>query len=385
MTLGILGGGQLAQMLALAARPLGIDCVFIDPNAASPAATVAAAIVAAYDDPAALHALAARVSVATYEFENVPDVAARELAARVPLLPSPESLRVSQDRLIEKETLRSLGIAVPEFHAVDDAAGLARAVTALGTPCVLKTRRLGYDGKGQTVVKDDSGAELSRAFDALGAGRVPLIAEAFVRFDRELSQLAVRDREGAIHFYPLTESRHEKGILRETHSPSPSPPHSMSSSSGTSDLDLLATRAREQARRLAEHLRHVGVICLELFEREGELLANEMAPRVHNSGHWTIEGAVTSQFENHVRAVMGLPLGETHATAKRAAMLNLIGDVPDRRELLALPGVHAHLYGKRPAPGRKLGHVTLLDHDDGTFDTRLVALRALVDSKTVLG
>jgi 5-(carboxyamino)imidazole ribonucleotide synthase len=368
MKLGVLGGGQLARMLAMAAHPLGIETVFVDPNPRSPARAVAEPIAASWEEREALLALAGRVDVATYEFENVPDVSARVLGDAVPLLPPPEALRVSQDRLVEKESLAALGVPTPPFRAVDDREGLRAAVAALGVPCVLKTRRFGYDGKGQSVIRSDDDDALDRAWALVGAGRVPCILEGFVRFERELSQLVVRDAQGHVRFYPIVQSFHDRGILRETLAPAPDVPESV------------AALARDHAARLAAHLGYVGTLALELFDAGGTLLANEFAPRVHNSGHWTIEGAETSQFENHVRAVCGLPLGDTRALG-RTVSFNLLGGVPDTAALLAVPGAHLHLYGKSPAPWRKLGHLTLVERaGESDFEARRAALRALVNA-----
>jgi len=368
MKLGVLGGGQLARMLAIAAHPLGVETVFVDPNPRSPARAVAEPIEASWNEREALLALAARVDVATYEFENVPDASARILGDAVPLLPPPEALRVSQDRLVEKDSLSALGVPTPPFRAVDDRAALREAVSALGVPCVLKTRRLGYDGKGQAAICTDDDAALDRAWALVGAGQVPCILEGFVRFERELSQIVVRDARGDVRFYPLVQSFHDRGILRETLAPAPDVP------------DATAELARSYAARLAAHLGYVGTLALELFDAGGTLLANEFAPRVHNSGHWTIEGAETSQFENHVRAVCGLPLGETRALG-RSVSFNLLGGVPDVAALLAVPGAHLHLYGKSPAPWRKLGHLTLVERaGEGDFDARRAALRTLIDA-----
>jgi len=371
MKLGILGGGQLARMLAMAAHPLGIETVFVDPSPQAPARVVGESLVAAYDDRDMLMAMAGRVDIATYEFENVPDEAARALASAVRLLPPPEALRVSQDRVIEKQTLASLGVPTPAFRAVDDRAALSDAVAALGAPCVLKTRRFGYDGKGQAVIRNTDASALDRAWQLVGAGRVPCILEGFVAFDRELSQLAARAASGEVRFYPLVQSRHDRGVLRETIAPAPS------------TSAAIESLARGHVQRLLEHLDYVGVIALELFQIGDALFANEFAPRVHNSGHWTIEGAETSQFENHVRAVCGLPLGSTGALG-RSAMLNLLGDVPASADVLAIRGAHLHLYGKSAAPWRKLGHLTLVERSGETdFDARLAQLRALVDASIV--
>jgi 5-(carboxyamino)imidazole ribonucleotide synthase len=339
---GVLGGGQLGWMLARAGDPLGIRCRFLDPSPEAPAGRAGELVVGAYDDPAALDRFAAGVALVTYEFENVPVGSARHLADRVRILPPARALEVSQDRLTEKGFLESVDIPVAPWRAVESRAGLDRAVRELGGPAVLKTRRLGYDGKGQYVIEAPAAAE--SAWGRLGGA--PLVLESFVRFDRELSILAARGHDGVTLCYPLVENLHAGGILRRSLAPA----------TGVS-ASLQAT-AEGYARRTLDALGYVGVLAIELFQVGDRLLANEMAPRVHNSGHWTIEGAETSQFENHLRAVAGLPLGGT-APRGVSAMLNLIGVLPDTGAILAIPGAHLHLYGKAPRPGRKLGHVTL--------------------------
>jgi 5-(carboxyamino)imidazole ribonucleotide synthase len=342
MKIGVIGGGQLGRMMALAAVPLGVRCRFLDPAPEAPVSGLGEQVVGAYDDAAALERLADGVELVTYEFENVPVAAARRLAARLPVLPPPEALEIAQDRLFEKSLARSLGIPTPPFAAVDDRAALDAAVARIGLPAVLKTRRLGYDGKGQAVLR--SAADVDSAWAALGG--VPLILEGFVDFQRELSVLAVRGRDGESAFYPVVENHHLAGILRLSLAPAPNL------------TPELQAEAEGCARALLGKLSYVGVLAIELFESRGHLLFNEMAPRVHNSGHWTIEGAETSQFENHIRAVAGLPLGIT-APRGHSAMLNLIGTAPPAEQVLAIPGAHLHLYDKAPRPGRKLGHITL--------------------------
>jgi len=343
MQLGVLGGGQLARMLALAAHPLGIGCTCLDPAPDACAGPVSRLIVGAYDDPAGLDALAAASDAVTFEFESVPASSADRLAAAVPVHPPAAALAVAQDRLHEKSMFRELGIHTPEFRQIDSQADL----DALELPAVVKTRRLGYDGKGQLVARERT--DLDDAFASLG--NVPLIAEQLVPFDRELSVIAVRGTGGEVRTYPVVENHHRDGILRLTLAPAPE----------------LTTAAQELAagymRLLLERLDYVGVLALELFAVGDRLLANEIAPRVHNSGHWTIEGARTSQFGNHVRAVAGLPLGACDAIG-RSAMVNLIGETPPAERVLAVDGAHLHLYGKAPRPGRKLGHVTVTGRDD---------------------
>ena len=348
-TVGILGGGQLARMMALAGAPLGLRFLAMDTAADACAGQFAPLLVGDYRDESALAEFASKVDVATFDFENVPAESAEWLASRVPVFPNPRALAVAQDRLVEKSLFRELGIPVGAFADVGSLDALRSEVDRLGGACILKTRRLGYDGKGQFRIK--SPADVDAAWQALGAqaGTVGLIVEAFIPFERELSVVAVRGRDGEFRTWPLTENWHVDGVL----SASLAPAH----------VDAaLAQAAYAHARRLAESLDYVGVFALELFYRDGELLANEMAPRVHNSGHWTIEGAETSQFQNHLRAVLGLPLGETR-TLGHACMLNWIGEMPDAASVLQEAGGHWHDYGKEPRAGRKVGHATLRADD----------------------
>jgi 5-(carboxyamino)imidazole ribonucleotide synthase len=347
-------------MLALSGHPLGVRCLFVDPAADSPAAQVAEHLPLAYDSDAAIERLS-RCDVVTFEFESVPARAAEALLGRVPVFPPPRALTVAQDRVHEKTSFQRVGIPTAEFAEVDDEPSLERALDRIGVPAVLKTRRLGYDGKGQQVIRERAGAK--QAWESLG--RRGLILEAFVEFTRELSIVAVRGSSGETRFYPLVENRHADGILRETLAPAPN-----------TNPSLIAL-AESYALKLLTELDYVGVLALELFEAGGKLLANEIAPRVHNSGHWTIDGARTSQFENHLRAILGWPLGDTSAIGP-SAMLNFIGTVPDEKAVLAIPDAHLHLYGKEPRPGRKLGHATVRAPDADTLETRLKALRALV-------
>ena len=293
---------------------------------------------------------------------GVPASAARFLADRgVTVRPGARSLEVAQDRLVEKQAFRALGIPTPAFAPVAAADELPAAVDSVGgLPAVLKTRRGGYDGKGQRVLRDRS--DLEHAWNDVGG--VPCILEQFLAFDRELSALAVRGADGAVACWPLVENEHADGILRVSHAPAPG-------------LDgALQARGTAIAARLLSELDHVGVLAVELFDMGGELLANEIAPRVHNSGHWTIEGAATSQFENHVRAVLGLPLGDPSARGV-SAMVNCIGTMPDPAAVLAVPGAHLHDYGKAPREGRKLGHVTVVAETISDLDTRLALLPSL--------
>lgn len=342
MTIGILGGGQLGYMLALAGYPLGLHFRFLDPSPEAPVGRIAQRVTADYTDHGALEKFASGLELVTYEFENVPVEAAKFLAQRVPVYPPPSALEAAQDRLNEKTLFQKLGISTTEFLPIAKPAEFEAAVREIGMPAVLKTSRMGYDGKGQWILRNPE--DVLKAKSELP--KVPLILERFVPFTRELSVLAIRSRTGETAFYPLVENHHRGGILRLSLAPAP-------------QLDSRIQRAAEDiARRVLESLQYVGVLAIEFFEHEGRLLANEMAPRVHNSGHWTIEGAITSQFENHLRAVLGMPLGSTGA-AGHCAMVNLIGDLPESTEVLAVPDAHLHLYGKVPRLGRKLGHVTL--------------------------
>lgn len=344
-TVGILGGGQLARMLALAGAPLGLRFRVLDQTADACAGQFAPLIVGDYTDRAALETFASQVEVATFDFENVPAESAAWLAERVPVFPNPRALAVAQDRLAEKTLFRELGIPVPAFAPVDTREQLEQAVARIGTPCILKTRRLGYDGKGQFRLRGAD--DVDAAWAALGAQapKVGLILEGFVAFERELSVVACRTRDGAFRTWPLTENWHVDGIL--------------SASLAPARVDAAqAQTAIAHARSIAEALDYVGVFALEMFSRDGVLLANEMAPRVHNSGHWTIEGSETSQFQNHLRAVLGLPLGDTRMLG-HACMLNWIGALPAAGPVLAEAGGHWHDYGKSPREGRKVGHATL--------------------------
>jgi 5-(carboxyamino)imidazole ribonucleotide synthase len=339
-------------MIALAAAPLGLRCHIYAPEEGSCAFDVAAGrTIAPYQDEAALAAFADQVAVVTYEFENVPADTAAFLAARRPVLPGPRALAVTQDRLSEKTFVRDLGLATPDFAAVDDLAGLAAAIAQIGRPSVLKTRRFGYDGKGQAMIRPET--SLEGAWDAIG--RQPAILEAFVPFVREVSVVAARGRAGDVAAWDVCENEHRDHILAFTRLPARMSPEA-------------AHAAHEHAARIATALDYVGVLAVELFlvEEGGRdrILVNEIAPRVHNSGHWTIEGAVTSQFEQHVRAVAGWPLGSTERLG-RIEMENLIGEAIARREhVLAEAGAHWHDYGKgAPRPGRKMGHVTRVRRD----------------------
>ncbi len=358
--IGVLGAGQLGRMIGLAGIPLGLEFRFLDPAEDPPAAAVGSVIRAPFHDAAALDALADWADVVTYEFENIPVGAARHLAARVPVWPPAEALEASQDRLEEKRFFRALGIPTAPFRAVNGPEDLVAAIAELGLPAVLKTRRMGYDGKGQRVIRP--GDDPAAVWEALGPGA--LILEGFVDFRREVSSIAVRAIDGDIRCWAPSENVHRDGILRRSASPA-------------KDAAGIADAAADAMRRLMSTLNYVGVLTVEWFETSSGLVANEMAPRVHNSGHLTIEGAETSQFENHVRAVAGLPLGSC-APRGFSGMINIVGVEPDPATVLAMPDVHLHRYGKAPRPGRKLGHATIRCDDHAARDAALVRLDALI-------
>ena len=368
MTVGVLGGGQLGRMLALAGIPLGLRFRFLDPSADAPAGQVSHRITDAYEDPKALEQFADGLDLVTYEFENVPVTSARYLAQRAPVYPPPEALEAAQDRLAEKTMFRDAGIPVPPFATADTREELDEAVREVGLPAVLKTRRFGYDGKGQRVLRSQQ--DVDAAWGALGG--VPLILEEFVEFDLELSVLAVRGRAGETAFYPLVENHHREGILRLSLAPAPGL------------TPGLQSQAEGIAAAVMERLGYVGVLAIEFFERDGQLIANEMAPRVHNSGHWSIEGSETSQFENHLRATLGWPLGST-ACVGVSAMANLIGAIPELPDLLRVPHAHLHHYGKRPRPGRKVGHVTLRAGSPEELRPSLEAVFGLISEPLPIG
>ena len=355
-TIGILGGGQLARMLAIAGAPLGQRFLVVDSAADACASQVAPLLTADWRDFDALADFARRIDVATFDFENVPAETAHWLTEHTRVFPNPRALALAQDRLAEKNLFREIGLATPAFAPVDSREDLARAIASIGLPAVLKTRRLGYDGKGQAVLRSQKDADVAWAL----IGDAPLILEAFVPFTREVSVIAVRSQTGEFRPYPLTQNWHSGGILAASLAPAPR-------------ADALAERAFAHARALAERLDYVGTFALELFDRDGELLGNEIAPRVHNSGHWTIEGAVCSQFENHVRAVVGLPLGDT-SLRNPSVMLNWIGELPDANAILGEPDGHWHDYGKEPRAGRKVGHATVCGRTNDELSNRLARI-----------
>lgn len=358
MKIGVIGAGQLGRMLALAGYPLGLRFVFLDQSDDAPGAQVGRIIRGAFDDVERLKELARDVDVVTFDVENVPVDAVQSIAEVKPFFPPPDALGASQDRLHEKTLFRELKIPTPSFAAVDSLADLEQAASSIGIPGVLKTRRLGYDGRGQRFIRDAS--ELGDAWDKLGSA--PLIYEGFVDFSREVSIIGVRSTTGETKFYPLSANTHESGILRHTTAPYRNA--------------ALQKEAETYLKRLLKRFDYAGVLTIEFFVKGGRLIANEMAPRVHNSGHWTIEGAHTSQFENHVRAILGLPLGST-APLGHSAMMNFIGQIPGLRNILKVSGVHFHSYGKEPRPQRKLGHCTVVAPSASARDRALQQLLRL--------
>jgi len=359
MRVGIIGAGQLGQMLGLAGKRLDLEFTFLDPAPEPPARIAGPVLSFPFDNDAGLRQLASSVDVLTYEIENVPVEAIEKVADSVNVYPPPEALKYAQDRLHEKKLFESLAIPVPAYAAVDSEGDLRNAASALGFPLVLKMRRLGYDGKGQELVRDKS--EISAACQRLHGKS--LIAEQWVAFDREVSAIGARNVHGEVAIYPLTENRHSDGILRTSRT--------------TDGSDVIADQAKKYLTELLARLQYVGVLALEFFVQGDQLLANEYAPRVHNSGHWTIEGAVTSQFENHLRAILNMPLGDTAAVA-HAGMFNLIGIMP----AASTEGgrVHLHNYGKKPRPGRKLGHITVLADSAAECDRELAKIREIMTS-----
>jgi 5-(carboxyamino)imidazole ribonucleotide synthase len=343
---GILGAGQLGRMLALAGYPLGMGFRFFDPVSDSPASQLADHVTAEYTDQSALDHFAHGLDMVTYEFENVPVDAVRYLERSVPVYPPPIALEKGQDRFVEKSFFRELGIPVPQFGIETE---------SISFPSVVKTRRMGYDGRGQAVLSSQEDIHNEEVSELLAHQDV--IVEEFIPFDRELSIIAVRNRSGETAFYPLIENHHVDGILRK----------SIVTGRISSELQM---QAEKYAKAVMDALNYAGVLTIEFFEKGGQLVANEMAPRVHNSGHWTINGAVTSQFENHLRAVSDAALGGTSPLGV-CAMVNLIGKVPDVEAILKIEGAHLHLYDKQPKPKRKLGHVTFVEKDMKTLQKKL--------------
>ena len=358
MKIGIVGAGQLGRMLALAGYPLGLQFQFLDPATDACAGQLAPQLTASYEDRSALATLAEACDAITFEFENVPRDSLVFLSEHAPVFPSATALESAQDRLTEKSLFSELGIPTPVYVSVTSLAELEQAVETVGLPAVLKTRRMGYDGKGQRLLR--TLADLPDAWSELG--NVPLILEQFVKFDREVSLVGVRNRHGEIRFYTLTENEHRDGMLYLSRARSGDP---------------LRPQAEAYVSRLMNHLHYVGALAFEFFHTSDTLLANEFAPRVHNSAHWTIEGAETSQFENHLRAVADLPLGATGQLSP-CAMVNLIGRLPPREQVLAVEGAHLHDYGKEPRSGRKVGHATVRAESEQALDRSLEQLLAVV-------
>jgi 5-(carboxyamino)imidazole ribonucleotide synthase len=360
MTVGIVGAGQLGRMLALAGYPLGLDFLFLDPARHAPAGRVAPVLHGPFTDPKLLSRLARECEVLTFDWENISVEALRAHAAsahRARICPPITALATAQDRVSEKRLFERLRIPTTRWRAVGSRSQLERALRDVGVPGVLKTRRLGYDGKGQVTVRTPEDAH--RGWEELGG--VPLIYEEWVSFDCEVSIIGARSASGETVMYPLNGNVHSQGILRLTRAPY-GPPRWQHT-------------AAAHLQRCLSHFRYVGVLTIEFFVRDGRLIANEMAPRVHNSGHWTIEGCATSQFENHLRAILDLPLGSTRPLGF-SAMLNLIGDIPPRKGLLAREGLHLHDYGKQPRPGRKVGHCTVVEPTAAGRDRRARGLLA---------
>lgn len=359
MQIGILGAGQLGRMMALAGLPLGQQFTLLDPNG-TPSAGIGELLTGS--DDATLEDFIARADVVTYEFEHLPVTLLERIEQVRPVYPSSRAIAVCQHRAKEKALFSQLGIPTPEYRLVDSAEALEAAARELGCPVVAKSTTEGYDGKGQSVLRTPEQA--SEAWQSIGHDQ--LVVEAFVDFVREVSLIAVRGRDGSVRSYPITQNQHEEGILRYSVAPLP-------------DVDAaLQSTADGYIQALLDELDYVGVLSLELFQtRDGRLLANEMAPRVHNSGHWTMNGAITSQFENHLRAIAGLPLGDTRARGL-TCMVNVIGEESDSAALLALDGVHLHRYGKAPRTGRKLAHINVVAEDYSTLMQRVRAVTALL-------
>ncbi|WP_066802286.1 5-(carboxyamino)imidazole ribonucleotide synthase [Moraxella oblonga] len=361
-TVGILGGGQLGLMLAQSVLPFGIRCVFLEDAPDCPARLLGKVYSSEqFDD------FMRACDVYTLEFENTPLSSAQMLEQQSTLYPPSHALFIAQDRLNEKRLFNELGITTVPFLAVHSFADLKTACDNLGLPLVLKTSRGGYDGKGQFVIKSES--DIDTAWRELGkACKVaPLIAEGFIKFSREVSIIAVRSQQGEIRYYPLVENTHHNGILAKTVAPAP-------------NVETLTTQAQENVKKLLEHLNYVGVLTLELFVTDTGLIANEIAPRVHNSGHFSIEGSVCSQFENHMRAVVGLPLGDT-SMVKPSVMLNIIGNYPNLSQILAIEGVHYHGYDKSEREGRKIGHITIMPTDSDKLNETVDKVVGLLVNK----
>jgi 5-(carboxyamino)imidazole ribonucleotide synthase len=359
MKVGILGGGQLARMIALAGYPLGLDFVIIDPSNVAGAIGLADHLHGAYDDKVLLQELARQTDIVTYEFENVPANIAQFLAHHTQIAPCDRALAIAQDRLIEKKFFNDLNIPTTNFAAVNSLNDLDQASKTIGLPAILKSCRMGYDGKGQVPLQGSD--DLANAWNSMRNN--PSIIEGFVPYTREVSIIAARRPSGETVYYPLSENSHSQGILRV---------------SRCCINDPKQQEAEQYLSRILEELDYVGVIALELFDVQGQLLANEFAPRVHNSGHWTIEGSETSQFENHLRAILDWPLGSTQSIGY-SGMVNFIGGLPPTEQVLAIKNTHQHLYAKQPRPGRKVGHATVRTNDQALFESSLNKLIQLAE------
>lgn len=358
MKLAVVGGGQLGRMLAQAALPLGIKTQFLDPSDQACAKDAGELICAAYDSPEGIKQLLQGCDAVTFEFENVPPTAVATLAQSKPAFPPASALQTARDRWVEKSLFQRLDIATPRFAKIDSQADLDQAVADLGCPAVLKTRTLGYDGKGQKVLRQSSDAQ--QAFSELGS--VPLIMERFIDFDYEISCIGVRDQQGQCVFYPIIKNEHRQGILYR---------------SQPIDNAELQVQAERMVQSMLIELDYVGTMAFEFFVKDNQLMANEIAPRVHNSGHWSIEGSACSQFENHVRAVTGLPLGCCELRGE-VVMYNVIGRRPDVHQLLAIPAVHWHDYGKAERKGRKIAHITVTAQNEQQLAERCQQVEALL-------
>ncbi len=362
MKIGIVGGGQLARMMVLAGEALDISFIILDPSADCTAGKVCEQIIAEYDDIEALTTLASKVDIITFDFENVPADALAHLEENCTVYPPTKALRISQDRIAEKTLFNEYGIETAPYAAIDSLAGLEKAIESIGTPCVLKTRRFGYDGKGQFVIKDKKQAE--QAWQAIN--QQPAILEGFIDFTTEVSLVIARSSQKEVDtvFYPLTENHHKNGILHISRAPYLS--------------EALLKQAQGLLKPLLEHLSYVGVLTIEFFVQGDKLIANELAPRVHNSGHWTIEGAACSQFENHIRAISGLDLGKTDLLAEHAAMVNFISAMPQTNTLSNLDTYAIHDYEKAARKDRKVGHATITGNEQSQVEEKIKALEALL-------
>ena len=361
MVIGILGGGQLARMLALAGYPLGLRFIVLDPSPDCCSSDVAEHLCGEYDDIVLLEQLAQYADIITYEFENIPTVAVEYLQQNNAIVfPPLNALAIAQDRLNEKTMFNDLGIKTAPFAAVDNLEQLRQAMATVGWPAVLKTRTQGYDGKGQAILRTPN--DLADGWESIG--RVPAIVEGFVKFDREISVIAARAKSGQTACYPVAENTHKDGILRLSIAQTDDP---------------IQTLAERYITQLLNKLNYVGVLALELFQQGDELLVNECAPRVHNSGHWTSDGADVSQFENHLRAILDLPLGSTDIK-NHAAMVNILGKYPNIRAVLENKDAHLHLYDKEERAGRKIGHINICSKHRDDFHETIRKVQTLTNS-----